>query len=58
MAYEAGGTQEDKDRADRRLRLRVYKKLRKAGYRSWAANLLWLGTRINGGNHFNYKEAK
>jgi hypothetical protein len=57
IAYEIGGTQVDKDRADMRLKRRVYKKLRQAGYSSLTAKLIYLGTRIGGGNHFNYHDA-
>lgn len=56
IAYEVGGSQADKDLADARLRMRVYKKFRKAGYAPLVARLMWLGVKAFGWPHFNYKE--
>jgi len=49
-----GGTQEDKNRADARLRRRIYKKLREAGYNGTIAWMMLAGVAIGGIPRFNY----
>lgn len=49
-----GGTQYDKNRADVRLKRRVYKALRDAGYGAYIAYLMLMGIALGGIARFNY----
>lgn len=56
IAYDIGGTQEDKNRADNRMKYRVYRKLRKKHSRAVAstAYVIFIGVVLGGIARFNY----